>query len=583
MTVRPGRSYIVLMADSSLPTLNDCPAVDVECGGVTALRLDLPESFTDEWLPGLQAFGINSSQTLEVWPAGLTAASWDGEGRAEWLTSDEVCLGIRADYPIEDITIAVEGDGSPLIVKPSVSGDTTFVDLGHLPVGRRELRIVARSRKDDESIESTGYLDLTVREPRAWIPGVIPQGPLMVFLDPSSPTLEDLWEGRLSMEIHGPAKRLIQCRVTLSDRNALAPRISKILPSIPLPVGREAWEQQIDRFRSDKRVRAAYDFSQYCVVSLSAAELGDFSFKAEREFTPLRWAVSRTDRSHRLTLLDDRGVDDAVAVYGFKLPDESTLLASLSGPFVADEGGGMYVARSRDTTRAIIVPPIVTRLEDLGVHPHVRSRRRRSLDDLYSALSNVWLWSDARLTGEILAAATRRRAVLSFLVAEMFSLIGGETWEHAEASLRRSAGPGTLRELKRAISNKPQEAGLGARLLIEYKDHVSLGARARAVRLGTLITEFLDLPVRPRGGRQSAEPTSQSADPAWLSELALRLASCSRGTDSWAGHDVRQGLSSLLACPAIARAARFLVLAIDASCEPTAIAGGDPYQGWEWD
>jgi hypothetical protein len=67
----------------------------------------------------------------------------------------------------------------------------------------------------------------------------------------------------------------------------------------------------------------------------------------------------------------------------------------------------------------------------------------------------------------------------------------------------------------------------------------------------------------------------------WLCEFALRLASGPAGAASWAGSRVGEGIGRLLDRPILARAARFLVLAVDHHLQAQRSLDA-LYAGWEW-
>jgi hypothetical protein len=198
------------------------------------------------------------------------------------LTTDEICLGVKADHPIEQIAISIEGNGIPLRINPAKPGETVFVSIGRLPPGQQTLDFTARTLRNGEAVDRHGHLDVSVRKPRPWLAGVIPQGPLSVFLDPASPSLENLWDGRLSVEINGPPGRTARGSFAFYDRSSASPRLERELQGLQLPTTPEQWNNYFDVIRQDKQVQQAYDFSHACKVTLDAAELGAFSFRAYR-------------------------------------------------------------------------------------------------------------------------------------------------------------------------------------------------------------------------------------------------------------------------------------------------------------
>ena len=70
---------------------------------------------------------------------------------------------------------------------------------------------------------------------------------------------------------------------------------------------------------------------------------------------------------------------------------------------------------------------------------------------------------------------------------------------------------------------------------------------------------------------------------AWLVEFALRLASCPDEVRAWAGANLTQGIEWVLETPALARAARFLVLAVDDYLSSQPLSERALYRGWVWE
>ena len=66
-----------------------------------------------------------------------------------------------------------------------------------------------------------------------------------------------------------------------------------------------------------------------------------------------------------------------------------------------------------------------------------------------------------------------------------------------------------------------------------------------------------------------------------LAEFALRIASDPANLKAWAGEHVDASIKKLLEVPTLARAARFLVLAVDQKKKSHA-GGGEVYSGWGW-
>jgi len=88
LQVRPGEKYVLVTSSGPSKSNTLARRVALHCNGVNATLLDLPDALTPEWEATLKDLGLSQFKKIEVWPAGLAAALWDGEGRGEWLASE---------------------------------------------------------------------------------------------------------------------------------------------------------------------------------------------------------------------------------------------------------------------------------------------------------------------------------------------------------------------------------------------------------------------------------------------------------------------------------------------------------------
>jgi hypothetical protein len=436
LLVRTDRTYVLLTTADAAVQGEGITVTSVACAGVQAVRLDVPAAVSDGWLSRLRRLGLSEIRAVDVWPAGLSAASWNGDGRAEWLTSDPFCLAVRADHPVEALRLTLDDEHAALELSGIPEGATTFLELPPLSAGTHRLSVAVA---DTATQIEDGYLEIVVRAPRPWVPGVSSQGALMVLLDPSAPSLEQLWDGRASVEIHGPAGREVRCSASLFRHKAATPLVQRRLPPLPLPVTTGTWQEHFEKFfRRLPDVQSFYEQAQHCVIDLSGDEVGRFSVSCEREFTPLRWAVGRSGAEFALTLVDEASSDTSAVVtkYNFETPDIGEALDSFGRRQPVPPTGGMYVARTGDYSRAVILPPTTLRsFADLRVSPRVTARDA-SAEGVLGILSLATVWHGARLAGDHLLAATRRRDAVTALLERSFSLLGGDSWGRAESQSR---------------------------------------------------------------------------------------------------------------------------------------------------
>lgn len=572
LRVRPGERYILVSKESPF-ALNEhiCP-IDLQCDGVYGALLNLPTALTSDWEELLMRFGLGQAKTIEVWPAGLAAVVWDGEGHGEWLVSERPCLAIFADHPIDGFIVSMDKNADLSLEVTSITpGVPIFVQLPKLPIGLHKVSVHVRSDPDDE-FRAIGDVDvfMRIREVRPWKPGVSPHGPLIVQVEPTLPTLEELWEGQAKITLRGPTGRNVKCSASFFEREANTASITKKLPPIQLPVTPSAWRDHFAKcFCSKSEVQDAYDTARICKLYFTAGELGSFTVRCDREFKSLRWKLRRHGRYHFIRLLNDSGDDTSPALsrFAFETPCVEEKL-ELAQEYRTPESGGMYVARIQAFLAAIIVPPAIHGLAELKCEPHVDGGTR-SIDTLLSFLEIARLWGRAKLPGNPFAA-TRQREVLCALVRQVFRIVCGENWGIAEIAVHNVIDG--IARMRDRVLRGPEGTIIGEILSSNTSDLVATPCEERSRQFAALVKKTRLV---------SSVSSGSEHDMVWLSELALRLASDPVDIERWAGERLRMGLTSLLEMPALARAARFFVLAIDHHLRSHA-APGILYAGWEW-
>ena len=589
LRVRPGERYVILSTDGPIDGGGHVTPIEVECEGVYAAILDLPKSLKEDWQQSIQDLGLGQARGIEVWPAGLSAVAWDGEGHGEWLASERPCLAILADHPLESLRISI--DSSPLHVFELATleaGEPLFLELPLLPIGIHRLGFSTSSNLAGET-EALDDQEATIRilEDRPQTSTIDHRGPLSVQIDPPYPTMEQLWDGEVEVLLRGPQNREVACRVSLLERNRGGAILAKDLPPVKLPVSPGDWKDHFDkRFRDREDVQEAYDRANVCVLEFGVGELGRLVLRCERPFTPLRWALRREGNEYMARLYDDSGHTENPTIdrAAFETPCSEERV-----PFEAEiqvpNHGGMYVARTRTHTAAIIVPPLLPQgfgLAALGLNPGIE-RWVRSTDSALRIVEIAGLWSQARLPGNLLAVF-RRQQVMNALAAELFRLVSGDNWARAEEETDLTGRDvRALQALSQAISRNPAEAGAGPALLRNAETMAHRDCSGRVEHLASLAVTHRLLPEsiqRMATGQPESGPAGFGT-PMWLAELALRLASDPGSAEGWAGSALRSGLNRLMESPSFFRAARFAVLATQPYFS-SGVQSGGLYGGWRW-
>ena len=586
LRVRPGQRYIIASTAGPIRLDRHTNPVDLACEGVHGAILELPQALTRDWQESIKALGLGQARNIEVWPAGLSAVAWDGEGHGEWFASERPYLAILADHPLTSLRISMDGNLHRTLELTSVKeGEPVFVELPQLTVGVHRLNFSVQSDLVGNS-EDLNDLQavIRIREDRPQSPFVDYRGPLSVQIEPEQPTLEQLWEGEATISLRGPRDREVGCLVSLFESDDEPATITRVLPPINLPFSSEDWEAHFGQhFRHVKRAQEAYDRAYVCTLEFSAQELGAFTLRCERDFTPLRWAVTREGDGHILQLYDDSGNSEQpqISHAAFKTPCVEEPLAYETRLLVS-ASGGLYIARSGEHVATTIVPQVLQGrgFPELRLTPEV-DRSARSLDSVLRIVEKTALWGRARLSGDLLSAM-RQQSVRDALLAELFRLICGANWARVEAEFASNGKFRTLEALSRAISRNMEEASVGAYIIRDAQGIARSTPDYRVRLLATLAIKHRLLPDRLRRMTANTPDGDGINSPMGLSELALRLASDPATVEAWAGEDVRVGLTQLLETPSLARSARFLVIATD-FYSPIESQSEDAHAGWRWE
>jgi hypothetical protein len=592
LLVRPERSYLLLSTAGQIRSSRFTLNVNTACEGLHAALLSVPKTIAPDCEVLIKSLGLKIARQISVFPVGVAAAEWDDEGYAEWLTSDEPCIGIHVDHQVDALLLELDDEEeSSLEVHPEEAGQTVFMQMPPLSRGQYQLRVSARASANDEN-EEVGQLQITIREPRSWKLAINEQGALITIVEPRKPTIEQLMRGTVGIEMHGPSGLLVQVTATFFGKHSAAPLDSPHkLPNLPLPVKFNSGRAYLAQLSRKPELQSAFDFAYSCRIEFNAGELGIFSLTCEREFTPLRWVIDSNSNSYLLSLSDDSGATDQASVtrYDFSRPDRSISIPYTQSfeDHVVPSSGGLYVARGSVAQCSIIFPHKVAgsvrTFADMNrtvVEPQFQSRQP-SIETLRDALTLFRLWAESRTTGTMMATLAQQR-VLQAYIAHIFGIIGGSQWAVAERVYGSNPyHPGAALNLSKAITDVP---GIGTSLLHQYETMQDATPKEHAARLAEVLTSSIQ-PVRPIQVNSAVQRGVRAwvKSKPWQAEFTLRFASAPETVEYWANKWFVAGLESLLDNSLLARAARFIVLTSSHHLQNTERNQHTSlYAGWDW-
>ena len=406
--VQPGSSYILVSrtaSDLAAPTLH-CAAAVVNCEGISAARLDVPDVLSKIYADELRDLSLATASEVQVAPVGVPAARWDDSGTAEWLSTDQPIIKISVDFEVQGVLLNLVG---PSPAKLELNGVTTWpllIDLGKLNSGVYNLHVVVF--RPGHSSPIFGRLQFTVREPKAWSGSIPTATPFSVQVSPAAPSLEDIWEEQATVELLGPSDRRVEAEIKFYSSSSPEPILERTIGSLVLPCPQARWSDLWTAVTSDRQIQNTYDASTECELIFHCEELGRFVLRASRESSPVRWIVKQENSGYflKLALLDDQA-KTSLAHYSFRSPAESSPMSvDPTTGFRVSEGGGLFAAITEKYRTSIIVPPAMHSLKWLSVVVDI-PQATQSEADLDRHIVALELWATARAVGSPFARSVR--------------------------------------------------------------------------------------------------------------------------------------------------------------------------------
>ncbi|WP_140908580.1 hypothetical protein [Cognatiluteimonas lumbrici] len=467
--VRPGQKYIVLgrtgYAFRKSPALRP---IELRCGGLTGIQLALPEHVPDDLKHDLKSLDLSFTSTVRIWPAGVPAVSWDGEGQSEWLSTDKPCFGIAVDHDVVALDVMLDGVAALRIPRIGVRGPS-WVQLPPLPPGEHRMSIEVKYdvRQARSLGASQGEVILNVRNPLGLEETTQQRGGLMVIVTPADATLENLERGDLRLEVFGPAGREAQLFLEVTGCETDQRAFGKVV--LPATLN-DLWNLLPVETREDLGGSSA------CRLLVRADEIGVFALPLERESRPVRWQLRRSKHTTTIRLIDEAGLG----------VNAQCQMASLDQPTVARtleydaciEGievqspGALFVVAGRWHLDAVIV----SQPSRDGLHGLSELAPAPRLDGFASSPERIsgdialqTLWIRARVVGP-LGAARQGRVVRSMRDA-LALLVCGPAWMQAERAFESSTkDEEAIAALGDAISMRKDWQNFPAKLRMSHRE-----------------------------------------------------------------------------------------------------------------
>jgi hypothetical protein len=354
--VRPGSSYVLAGRESELADLDLGTPVHIRADGITGRRIDVgnPLSVWEE--EALQEVGLDVKGEVDVWPAGVVPASFDGQEEATWLTTDTPMLGIYSNLAVTRYEVSLNGGEATSTVAAPEEGPV-FVKVPGLRVGPHTLTISAETSSDQREEQ----LRIKIRRPERNRGENAKIWPLHVVVASPSTSMEELWETEVELSAQGPRGREVEVSLELYAQDGTKP-LATTTAVMRLPITKDDWEDFVQEhcLRNADLVEH-FEEAYEADVTIDGGIIGSKTIPFERRHTLLRWKLIEQEGARRIQLLDDTdgGPQTQICRYAPEQPLTSTRL-DVSGPeqiFETDPSGGLWRAEAGEYTATRIVSP----------------------------------------------------------------------------------------------------------------------------------------------------------------------------------------------------------------------------------
>ncbi len=560
--VRPGNQCVLLSKEWPGELPDWIRRTECCTRGVYAFVVIVPGVISDEEFELLERMSISVVAEVEVRPVAVLPAKWDGEGVAEWVAGDDPIIAISSQRAVREANIKVNGIPHAI----DWIGSETYVRLSSLEVGEHQVDVLLKPPEGERAI-AEGRLLVGIRPPHPWTASGSGREAMTIVPSPGRPTLEELWDGRGTLAIDGPAGAEVKVRVVLGTRSIRA--IADTTVSGALPIDDAAWARVFASARSSPPLQRSYDHADLAFVTVSHSSIGSVSIQCEREFTALRWSLGEDHEGPFARLIDNTdAAATRVEAYSFRSPSAKFTLELDDLGVARHADGGLFRALSNSLSSGVVLPPMVRDLHDLRstvlTEPEVEFGPKNEAR-VREAIGIARIWREAKLPANPFAA-TSWLHVLRAIARALTGLMAGPNWINKERQVLEadsSALHGLTTELGRHGGYQAVIAGA----LAEQLPHLA------TAQLSERVSRFAEI-LAATAGQAGVDTVDLS-----LAEFLLQLASdpgvMSRVNDD----ELSYYINLVIVSPVLLRAARCVVIGTHLAQSEDSIS---VFRGWRW-
>jgi hypothetical protein len=554
--VRPGNPYILAGDQSKIAGLDIGAPIHIQADGITGRRIELGKPLSAQEEAAFQELDFEIKGEVDVWPAGVVPASFDGQEEATWLTTDTPMLGIRSNLAVTQYEISLDGEGATSTVGAPGEGPV-FVQIPGLSVGAHTLTVSAETNSGRQEEQ----LRIKVRRPERNRGENAKIWPLHVVVGSPSASLEELWEAEVELSAQGPKGRDVEVALELYAQDGTEPLAAE-QRVMPLPITENDWTQFVQEhcLHSSDLVKH-FDEAYKADVRIDGGIIGSKTISFERRRTLLRWKLIDQEGERKIQLLDDTDESPQTQIrrYDPGQPLDSTRPdtpgSEETNPekiFETHPSGGLWQTEAGEYTATRIVAPAETeiewKLEEIS----------STVEEVKQAIHAQRLWKNADARDKDSIAL--QKAVLDRLQEMIVRALCGAEWMESEKRWIANPTEKNREDLEAMVDKRPGRANPAEEALAD------LGTAPGMEEMKTWIRDNGWLPKRQKiknigaGTRiQNLKGLSRSG----LASFSLQVMKDASAAVGWKmfGKSVEQLVNN----PDLARTARSVVIARRAS------------------
>jgi hypothetical protein len=554
--VRPGSSYILAGSESELAGLDLGTPVHIQADGITGRRVKVGNPLRASEEEALQGLGFNVKGEVDVWPAGIVPASFDGQEEATWLATDTPMLGIHSNLAVTQYEISLDEKEATAAVDVPDEGPV-FIQITGLSVGAHTLNISAEtnSGRQEEQIR------IKVRRPERNRGENAKIWPLHVVVGSPSASLEELWEAEVELSAQGPKGRDVEVALELYAQDGTEPLAAE-QRVMPLPITENDWTQFVQEhcLHSSDLVKH-FDEAYKADVRIDGGIIGSKTISFERRRTLLRWKLIDQEGERKIQLLDDTDESPQTQIrrYDPGQPLDSTRPdtpgSEETNPekiFETHPSGGLWQTEAGEYTATRIVPPtgveIEWEIEEIG----------STLDEFTQAIHAQRLWknADARDKDSI----TLQETVFHRLQEMIVRALCGVEWMEKEKRWRADPTEKNREDLEAIVEKRPGRENPVREALADSDTAPGMEEMKTWIRENRWLPQRREIRNIGAGARiEDLEGLSRSG----LARFALQVMEDESVEAGWKMFD--ESVKQLMDNPDLARTARAVFLARCAS------------------